>query len=232
MTFLELCQRVFQECAVSGTLDTTIDQTGENKRIVDWTAQAYKDICQRHDNWRFLRSDFTLSTVASTQAYLPTGATDTRLSASILEAGFDRWWDDTLRIYLSSAGVGTQNFLGFTNYPLFRDRWLFQSPGNQMPSTFSIRPDDDALLLGATPDAVYVITGQYQRFPVALEADDDEPLMRAQYHMAIVWAAVKNYAGFEEDGGLYDHAQREFSPIDDSLERKELPAFELGCPLA
>lgn len=232
MNFLQVCQRVFQECAVSGTLSSVAGVSGELKRIVDWTANAHNDICTRHSNWRFLRSSFTVNTAAADGVYLPEDCTDSRLAEAMTADGFDYWREDTFRIYLTSAGVATQAWLPVTrDWDIFRDRWLFGSPGSMRPSTFAIRPDDDAFVLGATPDAIYTITGDYQRVAALPSADADELAMPARFHMAVVWMAVRSYAGFEEDSGLYDHANREYAKVNNALEDKELPGMTIAGPL-
>lgn len=233
MNFLQLAQRTFQEAAISGSLSATTLQTGESKRIVDWTATAYQDICRRHPSWEFLRSEFTFNTVANTQAYAVSSVTDTVASAAIAVAEFGYWRkDDQFRIYLTSAGVAAQTWLPFCPYDIFRDRWLFGAMGAQQPSCFSIRPRDKALVLGAKPDAIYTVTGDYQKAVQVLAVDADIPLMPDRFHMSIVWEAVKKYAGFEEDGGLYDHADREFEKLYTDLEENQLPQVDLALPLA
>lgn len=231
MTFLEIVERLADEAGVSRPTATT-SQTGEARRLVQWAATAYRDICQRHRTWKFLRSSFSVNTVADTQAYAITACTDTdALLAVMTVAGFLEWKKDTFLIYRQSAGVATQQELPYCDYESFRVRWLRGSPSSQQPSMWTIRERDNALLLGAKPDAVYVLTGDYQRRAPALAADANEPLFPAAYHELIVWEALRKYMGWEEDGGGYDHANQERTRLWGDLERDQLPMMALGGPL-
>jgi hypothetical protein len=230
MNFLEICLRAKQECAISGTLSTVVNQTGELGRLVSWASSAYDDICARHDNWDFLRSAFIVSVDDGNQVFEITDCSDTRVVAD--EVGLADWWRDTFRIYLSSAGISTQTFLPFQEYASFRNYYLLGSPANQRPTCFTIRPDDDAIILGPTPDDLYVITGEYQIEASELNEDDDEPLFPIRYHMAIVYLAAQRYALYEQDAGMYDGVTRELNKLMNGLEFDQLPKMCIGPALA
>ena len=235
-TFLTLCKRARQEMGIPGSGPSTVTaQTGELKRVVDWVSTAYTDICSAHDNWRFLRSRFTVNTVAGTQAYLPTDCTDTVLSAAITAATFNKWVTerfDTFRQYLTASGSGTQQNLWFRDYGSFRFIWQLQSVTNGQPVEYTIRPNDDAILLGPTPSDIYTITGEYYRVAPALTQDAEAPLFQERHQLAIVWRAVRSYAGYESDSGLYAHADNEYKRLYGNLMKDELPKVTLGKPLA
>lgn len=236
MTFLDLCKRVRQECSIAGTGPASVtNQTGELKRIVNWVAEVYTEICKSQKNWRFLRSEFSLNTVADKEAYLPSECTDTVVGQAIGHASvgeFSAWIQDSFFIYLQSAGSGTQKNFWPTSYPHFRQTYQMQPPASGQPAFWTERPRDRALLLGPKPNAIYVITGEYYRRAPNLVADDDEPLFPAEYHMAIVWGAVMKYAGHEEDGGLYIHARNEYDRYHVPLVQDQSPHMELAPPLA
>lgn len=236
MNFLQLCQRTRQECDISGTGPSAVtNQTGELKRVVDWVKESYDEICSEYDNWKFLRSEFSLNTVVGQEAYMPTDCTDTQLNAAIGAAAvgkFGRWILETFFIYLQSAGSSTRQNFWPTTYEHFRQTYQMQPPANGKPAFFAVRPRDYALLLGPKPDAVYVISGEYYRVAPPLSANDDVPLFPERFHLAIVWRAAKKYAGFEADGGLYVHAQNEHDKYYGPLMLDQLPAMDLGAPLA
>lgn len=236
MTFLELCQRVRQECAVSGTGPTAVTgQTGEMKRIVDWTADAYSQICMASTHWRFLRSSFTVNTVNNQEEYLPTACTDSNLSALIGSATvgkFAEWITDTFRIYLQSAGKAAEQNLWPRGYAWHRERYQFQTVSTGQPFEFSVRPHDKAILLGPKPNGVYVLYGDYYRSAPRLSANSDQHLLPERFEMAIVWRAVQSYAGYEGDGGLYQHATLEHGKYYGPLMIDQFPKVQLGDPLA
>lgn len=232
MTFLEIVQQIAQEADV-GEPSSVVAQSGESKRLVQWGQSAYRDICKRYRNWKFLRSEFSVNTVSGTQAYLPTACSDVgALNATITAAGFSHWWPRTFRIYKQSAGIATQRYFTNRGYPRFRDRWLIGDPAAQAPVEFTERERDKAILLGPKPDAVYVITGEYQRVAPVLALDADEPLFPGEFHEIVVWWALLRYYGFEEDAGGYSHAETEYKKLVGALERDQLPGMCLAGALA
>jgi hypothetical protein len=231
MTFLELCQRVAEEGDI-GTVSTVEAQTGETARVVRWVKNAYRDICRKRPDWHFLRSAFTLSTIANQQAYLITACDDNdALSTDMTVAGFRDWWTDSFRIYRQSSGVATQGEIPFTDYFSFRSQWMIRTHSSTQPNEFTVRVRDKAILLGPTPDAVYVVTGEYQRHAPDLDEDTDEPLFPEAFHELIVWWALVFYGGFEGDAGLYTHAQNEKNRIYGELELDQLPEICMAGPL-
>lgn len=236
MDFKTLCQRVRQESGISGTGPiTVVGQLGEMKRIVDWTTQAYTELCSKHANWDFLRSSFSVNTVIGQEAYLPTACTDTNLSALIGSStvgNFGQWVPDSFRIYLQSAGAQTQQYFWPLDYPWFRDRWQLQVPANAKPTDFTFRPKDKAILCGAKPDNVYVLSGDYFRVAPDLAADGDVPLFPERFHMIVAWLAVRYYAAYEEDGGIFSVANQYYQNLYGNLMRDQLPQVGTAEPLA
>jgi hypothetical protein len=86
--------------------------------------------------------------------------------------------------------------------------------------------------MGPKPNDVFVVEGDYYRVAPVLAAAADEPIFQEQYHMAIVWRAVRYYALYEEDGGLYAGANQEYKTEYGLLMTDQLPSMELGAPLA
>jgi hypothetical protein len=236
VNFLQLCQRTRQECGITGTGPTAVTgQTGELKRVVDWVAEAYRRICAKEARWMFLRSEFSVNTVADTQAYVPTDCTDSVISQAIGHATvgkFRSWVTDSFWIYLQSAGVGTRRQFWPCNYFDFRYRYQMQATTNTFPAEWTIRMRDNALLLGPKPDAVYVVQGEYYRVAPALTADADEPVFPEDYHMLIVWYAKHLYAGFEESVGVWADSDNHAKSVWYDLRRDWLPRLSTGGPLA
>lgn len=229
MTFLEIVQQIAQEVDAGTSPTAVVDQTGEALRYVTWAKSAYRDICKKYDEWAFLRSSFTVTTSSGDNAYAIADCTDTGpLAALMTLAGFNRWWEKTFRIYSQASGVSTQGWIPYRAWQRFYDTWLIGAPANAFPSCFTIRPYDKALVLGATPDAAYVLTGEYQRTAPELAADGDVPLFPARFHELVVWQAIIRNAGFEEDSGLYQHAATEANRLMGDLELAELPQIRIG----
>jgi len=236
MTFLQLVTRSWQEMGISGDAPTTVvSQTGEKKRVVDWVANAYRDICDEKEEWRFLRSAFTVNTVSGTEDYLPSDCTDSKLSAAITADSFAKWVItkfDTFRIYLTANGSDNQQQIWNRDFQWFRYQYQLQSRSDSQPIEFAIRDEDEAILLGPTPNDVYTVTGEYYRVAPDLALDADVPLFPARFHLAIVWRALRSYARYEEDTGLYVAADIDYKRVYGSLKKNQLPKMTLGGPMA
>jgi hypothetical protein len=236
MNLLDLLKAAKREMGVSGPVPTTAQSlTGEMLRVRNWIIDSNREICAEKSNWKFLRSRFTVDTVIGTEAYLPEDCTDTKLSAVMTEDGFSRWITekyDTFRIYLTSAGASTQQRFWPRDYESFRFLYQLQPPANGQPVYYAIRDDDLAILLAPKPNAVYTVTGEYYRRAPDLDADADIPLFPERFHMAIVWRAVRKYAQYEEDGGVYAAANIDYKRIHGPLLKDQLPRLRLGGPLA
>lgn len=233
MTYLSICQDTRRECRVAGTgPSTVVSQTGRLGDIVAWVAQAYTEI-QKLKHWNWLRSTFTVNTVANDDTYAYTDCTDSRLSATI--SRFAKWWlkngdEPNVTIYLTSAGVGGENYLTPIDWVDFRERYKrgTQTPGQ--PIHVTIDPQNN-LVLGPKPDAVYTINGEYQMSPQTLSADADVPEMPAQFHSLIMWRAVQKYGSSNNAAEVFQRGGYEGDREMRALERDQLPDVTIDGPL-
>lgn len=228
MNKLQLCQRLAQECGVSHTGSvpvTTINQTGELKRLVDWVDQAWLEIQEKRDNWNWMISPFSFQTVVGQYEYTPT---DVGIAAT-----FANWKRDSMRTYLTSAGVGTEQFLTFMTYQAFRDYYLFSTRSTSLaqPLQMSVAPNKN-LLLGAPPAAIYTCRGEYYNLPVAMASDTDSPGMPARFHMLVVYRAMVEYGMFEAAPEVVQRGQANYDRMMKSLEDDQLFDIDVGGPLA
>jgi hypothetical protein len=225
MNFLELCKRVRQECGIAGDGPiTTVGQTKEMKRIVDWTSQAWVDIQNARADWDFMRTPVTFNTVAGQQVYAPGAGKDIPIT------DFKRWRNESFRQYLQSAGVGTEVILGqYQSYSEFRDFYLLGSRRlvTGRPLYITITPER-SLALGFTPNDVYVTTAEYYRKAQILAADTDVPNMEEDYHMLIVYGAMKKYGIFEVANEQVATAKEEYTILFNRLELEFTPVLEMG----
>lgn len=235
-TFLELCVDVRRECRVgqSGP-STVVNQVGQLERIVNWVADAYTEIQQRSTTWRWLRSEFSLNTVANTDTYASGSCTDTIDNAAVTR--FARWlpMDDSsyanMRIYLQSAGAGSERWMTFLDWASFRQIYRIGTQNPGAPVHVSIDPRNK-LVLGPKPNGVYVVTGEYQKSPQTLSADNSTPEMPEQFHNLIVYMAMRKYASGTSAPEVMSRAVTEGNSMMRALEANQLPAIQYGMPLA
>lgn len=219
-----------RECGIGGSGPTSVvAQTGELARLVAWGTQGYQKIQNRHINkWRWLRSEFSLATVASDDEYAYTDATDSIASATI--SRFASWHTDNLRIYLTSAGVGTQGWLGFIEWDDFQQIYKIGTQNPSYPAHFSIDPRNN-LRFGPKPDAVYTVIGDYQKSSQVLALDADTPEMPVRFHPLIVYETMKRYAAYHGAPEVWTQAREEYALMMRDLEVDQLPLPGFGPPL-
>lgn len=229
-TFLQLCSDVRRECGITGTGPAAVTgQTGELLRVVQWTKQSYIELQNAKGGmWRWLRSEFTVDTVADDDQYAYTDCTDTISSATV--SRFRMWFPDDFKIYLTSAGAGTQHYMIPQEWEDFRRIWKIASPNSSYPVNVAIDPRNN-IRLGAKPDAIYTVTGDYQKSAQILAADGDTPEMPADFHNLIVTGAMKKYAAYSSAPEVWAAAKDEHSRMRRDLEMDQLPSVGFGSPL-
>lgn len=227
MTFLELCQRVRQEVGgVSGTGPSSVTgNVGQLRKIVTWTNQAWRDLQLKHDDWLWKRADFTLNLAASDNDY---AASDCVTPVTDLGS----WDEESFRIYLTATGVSDETFISAMDYSLWRNIYSIGSQTASRPHIFTVKPDLH-LGFGAVPDGSYTVAGQYLRSTLSMTADADLPTgLPEEFHMLIVYRAMKKYAADEGAPEVYANAAIEHRAMELALERKQLPKWHLGGSLA
>lgn len=227
MTFLQLAQALRQECGVSGTGPTTCqNQTGEMRRLVDWVAQSYLELQERHEDWSWLLADFSFQTTAQKQTYTPAEAGVTDLGV---------WDRASFRAYTTANNFADEQLIIPVEYAVFRNQYQY---GNMRftyarPMSFAIEPGTKNLLLGPTPDATgWTVLGKYYRAPMTLVNDTDVPSLPPRFHMLIVYAAMIKYGFFESAGEVLARGQSEYNRMLAALEIDQIQGFGFGAPLA
>ena len=215
MNFLDLSKRLRQECAgISGVGPSSVlSQTGDIKRVVDWIASAYQDIQNIRVDWNFLRQEFSFTTTAAQQGYTPTQAD---------AADIGEWRVDSVRQYLTSAGVGGEIDLEYVPWSRFREiyqRGTLRTQQGQ-PVVYTVKPDK-SLAFWPIPDASYTVSGEYWQAPDVMALDADVPLIPERYQMVIVWRALVFYAGHAAAPEMFQVGEREYKRLLASLTLSE-----------
>lgn len=226
MNFLQLAQRLRQECGVAGTGPTTVaDQVGQAKKLVDWINTAWLEIQGLHDVWGFLRKPFEFQVATG-------GAQTTPAQAGLTDWRY--WHRETLRCWRTALGISDEQWLVEWDYNVFRDTYRFNQNRELLgrPLVFAIEPNSKALMYGPRMDTDYTVVGEYQAVPSALVQDVDTPNIPTHLHMIIVYKAMEYYALFESAPEVLTRAQKQYSSLLSQLEREQLPVIYLGNPMA
>lgn len=228
MTFLELCGLLRQEAGISGSWPSTVvNQTGENGRIVNWIRRAWHEIQLSNKHWYFLRGEFSFDTTIDQSVYMP-------VQAGIAER-FNGWDIDSFKMFLTLVGFNDERSLVYLPYEDFRRQFLTGQRLVTRPLYITFNPSLE-LVLGDIPDAVYTVSGEYFKKPQILASavsDDNNvrPDMPEEYHMLIVYEALRKYAMFEAAPEVLAYAKEEASKIRNALESNQLPTIQLAEPM-
>lgn len=237
MTFLELVRRVARACGMTnrGDIPTTVsEQVGNLLDAVQWVQDAWRELQVSRNNWLWMRAGFTLSTQPGVDTYAASDAIDDETGMPIVRHAYWRLGDGMIpeiRCYLQSGSLQGQYWLTPLPWEHFQALYRIGSQNPGQPINISIDPRN-RLVIGPTPNDVYVIKGDHQRSAQELIEDSDEPEMPADYHMVIFYDAILKYAGSEAAAEVMARAQIEGPPLKGALRMNQLPTFQPTAPLA
>jgi hypothetical protein len=226
-TFLELVQDVARKSGtVSGTQPASVTgQSGRLLKFVNWTADAWDDIQNKHQTWRWMRKSksFALTMGLARYAAASFGITD-----------FGRWADDNVRtryfphtIYQTSLGASDEGLIKQITYDLWRVRY---GRGSGSLSTNYNRPvsyaisDANELCFGPIPDGTgWTWNGEYWQAAVRLAANGDIPGCPVRFHKTIVDRALMYVFEHDEAPLMRAQAEDRFKQGLFDLEADQLP---------
>jgi len=223
MNFLQICQMVARESGtISGTQPTTTqNQSGRLLKIVNWVADAWTQIQNKHASWKFMRQPFPASaaTIANVQLYP---------AATLAITDFGEWIveKNLLSVYDPTIGTADETVLLFLDWDQYRRFYVQGAQTPDRPQFYSVSPSDQ-LALGPIPDKVYTIRGEYRQTAQALQLDTDIPSCPARFHGTIAWKALLRLDQADEAtpdalAGAQVHYDEDMS----ALERDQLPRFK------
>ena len=219
MNYLELCVRLREEAGITGAGPTSvIDQQGQLKRIVNWVNQAWVEIQLMRPNWLFMNVEFSFDTVAETRDYLAADYSITDL----------KLWDlQSFLMYETAVGETDQQQLLYLRYSDWRStyRVAMNSRTSDRPAFLTVL-STNKIRFEPKPDKIYTIEGEYKRTTQNFTADADVPTnFPDDFHMLIVWQALKYYGHYENAPEVLEEAEVNFDNLLYRLEIEQLPEF-------
>jgi hypothetical protein len=232
-TFLDLVKDLARQ---SGTLSggapsvtTLLNATGRIDKLADWVRKAWIKIQNDREDWPWMRTEFAAPLIIGQPTYLP-------VDLGIITR-FGRWAKDrpgfsTFTLYDPTIGRADQHEIRQRDYDWWRMHYGRGVTDANRPTDWAIG-NDGKLCLGATPDKAYMLGGEYRRSAQILTLDADVPELPDEFHLAIVWEAMK-LAGIAMENQIgASYAVNEFSIARDKLYREFLPEITIGGgPLA
>lgn len=213
MTFLELCEKLRQECGIAGTISSVTGQTGMHGRLIGYIQKANREIQSRKANWKFLWAEWSqvLSGLTGGEAAPPDGL-----------GMFDQtsFWVD--------AGTEDAFPLTWIDHKRWRDYYRHQYTTVDQPAFVTIKPNGRVAILPA-PSADYsskTLSADYWRAPVDLVSDGQLSLIPVQFHQIIVALSKMYWAEYAHDTGVYSAAAVEHERLYMELKAHSLPGTE------
>lgn len=209
MTFLEIVQRSYRESGVGGSTGpaSVENQTGRNLDFVRWAQDAYNIIQALPEALNFRWRKESLPLVAGKAVYDPI------IDWGIV-GGVKQWAKDGAYIYRPAEGPAARLWLGYLEWPLFRQLPVPIVPG--FANVFTRQPDQKIQFF-PQPEQNYTAVMEFYMNPETLTANGQIPEMPPELHMMIVWRAVMLYANFNKDWSRHDTAEEEYERLRDTL---------------
>ena len=221
MNWLQLAQEVKRESGLTGGGPSALaTATGDDLRIFNWVAWAWRDIDLMHEAWLWRRG-----------AALATTSASMTLPGAAIPPGFARpdfgSWIQSSDVYSPSAyrvtdGKIAERNLTFLEYDTFRRNFIQGTHTAAGLQYWTIAPSGD-LMVGPTPDAAHVVRADYIKDHVALSADTSTPAMPARFHPLITWYALREYGGFDAASEVWQRADRNYGSGYSALAQAQLP---------
>lgn len=238
-TKLQLCQDLVDEAqGISGNgPSTTLNQTGQYKRVIRWIDTAYRDIQRKHTSWLFLRRSF--------EGQLSVAGGNTYTGAQLGLDDLSQWIvnengrEDDMRVYSDTVNYTDELPIAYLPWDDFRRCYMSGSSRNMTgsPQVFTVKPDN-SLVVYPIPNKNYIFAGEYYRAPHVfgeedgVDVDDDTPIFPDEYHDAVMWKGLMYYATKHAEPDVLAEAEINYKNIIREMELTQLPKPVWGPPLA
>lgn len=198
MNFLQLCQKTALESGtVAGlpSFTTVAGATGRIAKLVGWVSDAWVDIQNERTDWLFRCAEFTQPLTIGKMQY--DAAADFALNPVLSEWLPDTNYRRTMSLYDPAIGAGDEGEIHQVTYDQWRRCYNFGAQTPNRPVQWAVAPDG-RLCVGPVPDKAYVLRGQYRRAAQVLAVDSDVPIIKPEFHGAIIAQAMRNMINSDE----------------------------------
>ncbi len=213
MTYLELVRRLAQEVGAAVPVQTAQNVDGELARLSTWVNDAWVDIQQLRDDWRWRQAEFEVVMPANT-AVLST------------ESYPDFYRPVESELYVGAAS-GVYTPLVFVPFNRWQGFVRARPSVSGVPAYFTVWPDMTVEVY-PRPASDTAVRGLYVKQVQTLVNDADTPIMPEQFHMAIVYKAMMLYSGYEAAPEVYQSGAQGFNRLYAQMVMDATPVVELG----
>lgn len=233
-TYLQLVKDTARE---SGTVPgyssivSVVNQVGRVALFANWVRQAYRDIQNDRDDWRWLQADFEGTALNGVNSF---AASDLSIDAD----RFSHWinpndGEEHMTCYPTASGIVDEEYLHERSYDRFKRAFMVgeESLKTGRPAYYAITPQN-RIILHPTPDADHVLKGSYYKAPQNLAVNDDQPEMPRRYHDMIMWGALVHMATYDEAFEQIQIFQGRYDKMRQDMISENTPTIGLAGPLA
>ncbi len=217
-TFIELIKTTRLLCGMQGTGPSTISGVqGIEEVLVRFVRDAYVEIQNIREEWRWMEDSGSFSTVASKDTY-------TLLEVFFAPTPqFKKYQKDS---FIITDGYNKKTYLQFSPRNVLEARYL-NDDLEKLPIRYTIDPPSNDLILKPIPDGVYNVDFRYQRSPEILSADIQVPTLPLPFHNLIIYKAVEKMAVYLSSPETYRQYSLEAAKMLGQLMRLEVPKMRM-----
>lgn len=219
MTYLELCQELVRELGIGGATGPTAvtGQQGELLNVTRWIRDSALWIDNLWIDWKYLWVEY-VNVITTAGGRVPPAPT-TPVGVLV------RKWDRTS--FFLNKSIGDWSRLKYCDY-YNEYRGVYDvgegTQQNARPSRITILPNN-TLRLDQTTEVTRELRGEFWRRPVALAANNDVPLMPAEFHRIIMARAAIMYGNREDAPEIISGMEAEYIDLLDKLQSDQAPSF-------
>ena len=213
--YLALCQKFQEKSGITGSeIASVLNQTGMNKRIIGWIADAEENVRNLWQDWKFNEGEKVITTIIGTDEYTlaALGITD-----------HVSWDKDRFYINPETDSYRKLNYVTYQEWLDSGDRLGVKV--NEEPNKIVIKPNNSLVLIGV-PDDAYTIWARYFLISTRLAANADTSPIPTEYELVIIHRAKMYYAEYYENPDLYSTADKDYLAELVKLEAAQLPEQE------
>lgn len=215
MNYLQLVNDFLLESSLGDTVGSITTDSFEGRKSALWIKDAWVEI-QRARLWKFRWAEGSFVTTIDKSNYT--------LADLVLAEGVSLINSE---FYITGAsGIKTKLIPSF--YTVIKSKKRVSEEAG-LPRYISEKPNGDFELY-PKPSGEYTVDYEYYTAPIVLADAADVPAFPSEYHKAITWKALENYAR-EEGGewkGLYQTAIRNYNAVYRQLINTQLPSVTKG----
>lgn len=215
-TYIDLISTTRLLCGMQGTGPSSIeDAQGVEEVLVRAVRDAYVDIQNTREDWKWMEISHSFTTSASKDTY-------TFLDIFLTET-------PQFKKYQKNSFIITDNkkiYLRELDRDVLEARYL-NDDLEKLPTQYAIDPPTNHVILKGIPDGVYTVDFRYYRSPEILSVETQVPILPLPFHDLILYKAIEKMAIYLGVPETYKHYSLESAKMMGQLMRLEIQKMRM-----